>query len=141
MVLGLGFHPDREKAIDSLLPWRGAMLPVFADSEVHDPRVIEENGNRVGRDSIEKYMVVATSAEDVISVVERQVKLGFDHIGLALSGDLPAFLVAAKEKILPYFREEYKDRRFNGEYRGRYDWENLKQLLDAKDIGHKIRFS
>jgi hypothetical protein len=117
------------------------MLPVFADSEVHDPRVIEENGNRVGRDSIEKYMVIATSAEDVISVVERQVKLGFDHIGLALSGDLPAFLDVAKEKILPYFREEYKDRRFNGEYRGRYDWENLKQLLDAKDLGHRVRMS
>ena len=104
------------------------------------PRVIEENGNRVGRDSIEKYMVIATSAEDVISAVERQVKLGFDHIGLALSGDLPAFLDAAKQKILPYFREEYKDRRFNGEYRGRYGWENLKQLLDARDLGHKISF-
>ena len=43
MVLGLGFHAEREKAIDALLPWRGSMLPVFADSEVHDPRVIEEN--------------------------------------------------------------------------------------------------
>ncbi len=75
------------------------------------------------------------------SRLRAQVKLGFDHIGLVLSGDLPAFLTAAKEKILPYFREEYKDRRFNGEYRGRYDWENLKQLLDAKDLGHKIRMS
>jgi coenzyme F420-dependent glucose-6-phosphate dehydrogenase len=141
MVLGLGFHADREKAIDALLPWRGSMLPVFADSEVHDPRIIEENGNRVGRESVEKYMVVATSADDVISVVDRQVKLGFDHIGLALSGDLAAFLDAAKGKILPYFREEYKDRRFNGEYRGRYGWENLKRLLDAKDLGGKVRMS
>ena len=116
------------------------MLPVFADSEVHDPRVIEENGNRVGRDSIEKYMVIATSPEDVISAVDRQVKLGFDHIGLAISGDLAAFLDAAKQTILPYLREEYKDRKFNGEYRGQYDWENLKQLLDAKGMD-KIRFS
>ena len=117
------------------------MLPEFADSEVHDPRVIEERGKSVGRDSIEKHMIVATSAEDVISAVDRHVRLGFDHIGLALSGDLPAFLDAAKEKILPYFREEYKDRRFDGEYRGRYDWENLRRLLEAKDLGQKVRLS
>jgi coenzyme F420-dependent glucose-6-phosphate dehydrogenase len=141
IVLGLGFHADREKAIDALLPWRGSMLPEFADSEVHDPRVIEERGKSVGRDSIEKHMIVATSAEDVISAVDRHVRLGFDHIGLALSGDLPAFLDAAKEKILPYFREEYKDRRFDGEYRGRYDWENLRRLLEAKDLGQKVRLS
>ena len=141
LVLGLAYHQDREKAIDALLPWRGSMLPVFADSEVHDPRVIEENGDRVGRDAIEKQMVIATSPDDVISAVEGQVRLGFDHIGLALSGDLPAFLEAAKRKVLPYLREEYKERRFDGEYRGRYDWENLERLLDAKDLSHRVRFS
>ncbi|MDA4134199.1 MAG: TIGR03557 family F420-dependent LLM class oxidoreductase [Thaumarchaeota archaeon] len=138
IVLGLGFDHDREKAIDALLPWRGSMLPEYADSEVHDPRVIEENGNRVGRDSIEKHMVIATSAEDVISAVERHVELGFDHIGLALSGDLPAFLDAAKREVLPYFRDEYKERRFNGEYRGRYGRDNLERLLDSKDLAHRI---
>ncbi len=76
--------------------------------------------------------------EDVISAVERHVKLGFDHIGLALSGDLPAFLDAAKREVLPYFRDEYKERRFNGEYRGRYGRDNLERLLDSKDLAHRI---
>jgi coenzyme F420-dependent glucose-6-phosphate dehydrogenase len=141
IVLGLGFHSDREKAIDSLLPWRGSMVPEFADSEEHDPRVIEGKGRSVGRETVAKNMIVATSAEDVIAAVDRHVKLGFDHVGLALSGDLDAFLEAAKEKILPYFREEYKERRFNGSYRGLYQWENLKQLLDSKDLSQKVGLS
>ena len=139
LVLGLAFDSDREKAIDSLLPWRGSLLPIFADSEVHDPRKIEENGNRVGRDSLARYFVVATSSEDVISAVERHIKLGFDHIALAFSGDLPAFLKAAKKEVLPYFRGEYGDRRLKrAGYRGNYHYDNLVQVMEAKGLVHKV---
>jgi coenzyme F420-dependent glucose-6-phosphate dehydrogenase len=35
---------DKQKAIESIRFWRGAMIKAFFDVDVHDPRKIEENG-------------------------------------------------------------------------------------------------
>lgn len=140
LLLGIGFDADRDKAIDALLPWRGSTLRVFYDVDIHDPRYIEEHGKKVGREAMEKSFFIATSSDEVISMIERQVELGFDHIGLAASGDFVGLMKAAKEKILPYLREEYKDRTLSRTgYRGTYTTENLEQLLEAKNLADKVR--
>ena len=113
---------------------------MFYETDTHDPRHIEKHGDLIGRDSIEKLFTIATSADEVISVIERTIGLGFDHIALALNGDFPAFLKAAQERILPYFREKYERGNYKeGGYRGAYDQENLRQLLEAKNLSHKVK--
>jgi coenzyme F420-dependent glucose-6-phosphate dehydrogenase len=140
VLLGLAFHADREKAIDSMLPWRGSMLPMFYEQNVSDPRYIEAHGNRMGRDAIPES-VVATSADEVISRVEQHIELGFDHIVIAASGDFEGFMKVSKEKILPYLRGQYRDRAFNGgDYRGSYTTDNLEQLLEKKGLSDRVRY-
>lgn len=139
LLVGVAFDADREKAIDSLLPWRGASLPVFYEYDIHDPRYIEEHGNKMGRDSIGEGSI-ATSADEVIAILEKQIDMGFDHLIVAASGDFPAFIEAAKKRVLPYFREQYKDRNFKGsQYRGHYTDENLQLLLEAKNLSDRVR--
>ena len=50
LFLPASFHEDKQKAIESIRFWRGAMIKAFFDVDVHDPRKIQENGLVIGDD-------------------------------------------------------------------------------------------
>jgi alkanesulfonate monooxygenase SsuD/methylene tetrahydromethanopterin reductase-like flavin-dependent oxidoreductase (luciferase family) len=79
------YDKDKEKAIQSIRFWRGAMIKAFFDVDVHDPRKIEENAQVIGDDTLEKNLLVITNAEEAIKKLEKYVGLGFTEIVLTNS--------------------------------------------------------
>ena len=65
------YSEDKERAIQSIRFWRGSMIKAFFDVDMHDPRKIEENGQIIGDDILEKNLVIFTSAEEAIKKLEK----------------------------------------------------------------------
>jgi hypothetical protein len=61
------------------------MIKAFFDVDVHDPRKIEENGQIIGDDTLEKMLVVISNAEEGIKKLQKYVELGFTEIVLTNS--------------------------------------------------------
>ena len=52
--------------MESIRFWRGALIKAFFDVDVHDPRKIQENGQIIGDDTLEKmYLVISTAEEGI----------------------------------------------------------------------------
>jgi hypothetical protein len=61
------------------------MIKAFFDVDVHDPRKIEEDGQIVGDDTLEKKFLVVSSAEEAIKKLKKYIELGFTEIVLTNS--------------------------------------------------------
>jgi hypothetical protein len=61
------------------------MIKVFFEVEVHDPRIMEENGKVIGDDTLEKMLLVITNAEEGIKKLKKYTDLGFTEIILTNS--------------------------------------------------------
>ena len=89
--------------------WRGTLLPVFFDQGVYDPRYIEMHGNRVGREAVEKFNLVATSEEDIMKSIETYIRIGFTHISLGVTGDIVGFMEIMRDKVMPHIHDSLRD--------------------------------
>lgn len=95
---------DRQKAIESIRFWRGAMIKAFFDVDVHDPRKIEENGQVIGDDTLEDILLVVSSGEEAIKKLQKYVELGFTEIVLTNSSPNRNKLVnLVADEIVPHF--------------------------------------
>jgi coenzyme F420-dependent glucose-6-phosphate dehydrogenase len=97
---------DKQKATESIRFWRGA----FFDVDVHDPRIIEENGQVIGNDTLENILLVVSNGQDAIEKLQKYAELGFTEIVLTNSSpnrDKLVKLIA--EKIAPHFKN-YKNK-------------------------------
>jgi G6PDH family F420-dependent oxidoreductase len=100
---------DKQKATESIRFWRGAMIKAFFDVDVHDPRIIEENGQVIGNDTLENILLVVSNGQDAIEKLQKYAELGFTEIVLTNSSpnrDKLVKLIA--EKIAPHFKN-YKN--------------------------------
>jgi coenzyme F420-dependent glucose-6-phosphate dehydrogenase len=103
LFIPASYNEDKQKALESVRFWRGAMIKAFFDVDVHDPRKIEENGQIVGDDTLEKKFLVVSSAEEAIKKLKKYVELGFTEIVLTNSSPKRSELVnLIAEKISPY---------------------------------------
>src|SRR5215204_4801500 len=105
LFIPASYDEDKEKAIQSIRFWRGALIKAFFDVDVHDPREIEENAQVIGDDTLEKMLLVITSAEEGVKKLEKYAELGFTEIVLTNSSPEREKLVKliAKE-IVPALR-------------------------------------
>jgi coenzyme F420-dependent glucose-6-phosphate dehydrogenase len=104
LFLPASYHEDKQKALESIRFWRGAMIKAFFDIDVHDPRKIEENGQIIGDDTLEKLFLVISSAEEGIKKLKKYIELGFTEIVLTNSSPKRSQLVKLiAEKISPHF--------------------------------------
>jgi coenzyme F420-dependent glucose-6-phosphate dehydrogenase len=93
-----------QKALESIRFWRGVMIQAFFDLDVHDPRKIEENGQIIGDDTLQKMLLVISSAEDGIKKLKKYTELGFTEIVLTNSSPIRKELIKlVVEKISPHF--------------------------------------
>src|SRR6188472_1634487 len=76
------YDQDKQKALQSISFWKGAMIKAFFEVDVHDPREIQENGQVVGDDAMEKMAFVITNAEEGIKKIQKYAELGFTDIVL-----------------------------------------------------------
>ena len=82
------------------------MIKAFFDVDMHDPRKIEENGQIIGDDTLEKKLVVFTSAEEAIKKLKKYVDVGFTEIVLTNSSpNRKEFVKIMSEKIIPHFND------------------------------------
>lgn len=137
LLIHVGFHrQDYEKALKSLLPWRGTLLPIFFDLNIFDPKYIEMHGNRVSEKLVEDVFLVATGAEEVIKYLEKYLRLGFRHIAFSVSGDPVGFIKTLGEEVAPYLRELHGEAKTP--YRGSYRKEHLQRYMELRGIKLEI---
>ncbi len=105
LFIPASYDEDKQKALESIRFWRGAMIKAFFDVDVHDPRKIEENGQIIGDDTLEKMLVVISNAEEGIKKLQKYIELGFTEIVLTNSSPERHRLVKLiAEKISPNFK-------------------------------------
>src|SRR6185436_5903205 len=80
LFIPASYDENKQKALESIRFWRGSMIKAFFDVDVHDPRKIEENGLVIDDDSLDKMMLVITSAEEAIKKLQQYVDIGFTEI-------------------------------------------------------------
>ena len=104
LFIPASYSEDKEKAIQSIRFWRGSMIKAFFDVDMHDPRKIEENGQIIGDDSLEKKLVIFTSAEEAIKKLKKYIDVGFTEIVLTNSSpDRKELVKIMSDKIIPHF--------------------------------------
>ena len=90
--------------MESIRFWRGALIKAFFDVDVHDPRKIQENGQIIGDDTLEKMYLVISTAEEGIEKLKKYIELGFTEIVLTNSSpNRNEFVKLISEKISPHF--------------------------------------
>lgn len=103
LFLPASYNEDKQKALESIRFWRGSMIKAFFDVDVHDPRKIEENGQIIGDDTLEKMFLVVSSVEDAIKKLKKYAELGFTEIVLTNSSPKRSELVnLIADKISPH---------------------------------------
>jgi len=103
--LQVSYDEDYDRAIQSVRPWAGNVMPIFFNLGVSDPRVIEEHGKFVGNDELAKIWVVTTSSEPIVKGIERYAKLGFTGVHITSSSpSQEKFMQLFHKEILPALR-------------------------------------
>jgi coenzyme F420-dependent glucose-6-phosphate dehydrogenase len=82
VFLPASYDEDKQKALDSISFWKGAMIKAFYEVDIHDPREIQENGQVVGDDSMEKMAFVISNAEEGIKKIKKYTEIGITDIVL-----------------------------------------------------------
>jgi coenzyme F420-dependent glucose-6-phosphate dehydrogenase len=105
LFIPTSYDEDKEKALQSIRFWRGAMIRAFFDVDVHDPRKIEENAQVIGDDSLEKMLLVITNAEEGIKRLKKYLDMGFTEIVLTNSSpDREKLVKLIAKEISPALR-------------------------------------
>jgi coenzyme F420-dependent glucose-6-phosphate dehydrogenase len=106
LFIPASYHKNKNRALQSIRFWSGAMIKEFFDVDVHDPRKIEEKGRKVSDDTLEKHFLVVSSSEDAIRKLEKYIKVGFTEIVLTNSSPNRSELIKLPaEKIIPHMNE------------------------------------
>jgi coenzyme F420-dependent glucose-6-phosphate dehydrogenase len=105
------YHPDRDKAFKAARLFGGLLIPECYHY-VHDPRVIEARAWVVSDEALALALNVGTTPDDLIGKFEAFIKAGCNHIILA-DGSPDGSLIPkiCKDRIIPYFKEQYSEKR------------------------------
>ena len=102
LFIPASYHQDKSKALQSIRFWRGSMIKAFFDVDMHDPRKIEENGQIISNDTLEKMLLVVSNAEEAIMKLKKYIDVGFTEIVLINSSpERNDLLKLVTEKIIP----------------------------------------
>lgn len=80
LFIPASYDENKQKAIESIRFWRGSMIKAFFDVDVHDPRKIEENGQVIDDDSLEKKLFVISNEEEGVKKLKPYLDIGFTEI-------------------------------------------------------------
>jgi coenzyme F420-dependent glucose-6-phosphate dehydrogenase len=85
LFIPASYDEDLQKALKSIRFWRGAMIKAFFEVDIHDPRIIEENAQVIGDDTLQEMLFVISNAEEGIKKLKKYTDLGFTEIVLTNS--------------------------------------------------------
>ncbi|HEX5892440.1 MAG TPA: TIGR03557 family F420-dependent LLM class oxidoreductase [Nitrososphaeraceae archaeon] len=105
LFIPASYDEDLQKALQSIRFWRGAMIKAFFEVDVHDPRIIEENAQVIGDDTLQEMLLVISNAEEGIKKLKKYTDLGFNEIVLTNSSPNREKLInLIAEKVAPEFK-------------------------------------
>jgi coenzyme F420-dependent glucose-6-phosphate dehydrogenase len=85
------------------------MVKAFFEVNFPDPRKIEKSAQVVGMDTMEKMILVVSSAEEAMKKLDKYVRLGFTEIVLINSSpNREIFIKLLSQEIAPAFRDANK---------------------------------
>jgi coenzyme F420-dependent glucose-6-phosphate dehydrogenase len=108
--LAVDYTDDEEKAIESRLAyWAGTFIPALFTQKIYTPKMSEENGKVVGRDTVKQSVCISADPETHVKFAQQYVDLGFDHLFFhAAAPDQRAFLEGYGRDVLPRLREKFQ---------------------------------
>lgn len=80
LFIPASYDENKQKAIESIRFWRGSMIKAFYDVDVHDPRKIEENGQVIDDEALEKKLFVISNEEEGIKKLQPYIDIGITEI-------------------------------------------------------------
>jgi coenzyme F420-dependent glucose-6-phosphate dehydrogenase len=102
LFMPASYDPDKQKALESIGYWRGAMVKVIFEVNFPDPRKIEESAQVVGMDTMEKTTLIVSSADEATKKLDKYVRLGFTEIVLINSSpNRESFIKPLSQEIAP----------------------------------------
>lgn len=100
---------DYEKAMKEVRFWSATEIPGIYDSDVSDPRELEERGKKVSDDKLGRTWVISTDCEQVIKAIEETIRIGFNRICIhSCSPDEHKFIELARRGIIPHLAEHHQ---------------------------------
>jgi G6PDH family F420-dependent oxidoreductase len=107
IFLPASYDSDKQKALESITFWKGAMIKAFFEVDIHDPREIQENGQVVGNDTMEKMAFVISNAEEGIKKIKQYSDIGMTDIVLINSSpDRNNMVKLLSKEIIPAINEQ-----------------------------------
>jgi coenzyme F420-dependent glucose-6-phosphate dehydrogenase len=105
LFIPASYDEDLQEALQSIRFWRGAMIKAFFEVDIHDPRIIEENAQVIGDDTLQEMLLVISNAEEGIKKLKKYTDLGFTEIVLTNSSPNREKLInLIAESIAPEFK-------------------------------------
>jgi coenzyme F420-dependent glucose-6-phosphate dehydrogenase len=105
LFIPASYDEDLQKALQSIRFWRGAMIKAFFEVDIHDPRIIEENAQVIGDDTLQEMLLVISNAEEGIKKLKKYTDLGFTEIVLTNSSPNREKLInLVAESMAPEFK-------------------------------------
>jgi coenzyme F420-dependent glucose-6-phosphate dehydrogenase len=100
------YDQDKDKAIKSIVFWKGAMIKAFFKADIHDPREIQENGMVVGNDTMQQMAFIISNAKEGIRKIKQYTELGFTDIVLINSSpDRNNLVRLLSKEIIPQVKQ------------------------------------
>jgi coenzyme F420-dependent glucose-6-phosphate dehydrogenase len=102
----VSYSDDYEKAFKSCEFWRTTQIDDAFDTDISDPRILEEKAKQeVSDDELKKSTLIVTSIEDLISPIEKYFQAGFTQLYIhSTSPNEIEFIRLFTKKVLPYFQ-------------------------------------
>jgi coenzyme F420-dependent glucose-6-phosphate dehydrogenase len=103
----VSYSQDYEKAFKACEFWRTTQIEDAFDTDISDPRVLEEKAKQeVSDDELKKSTIIVTSIEDLISPIEKYFQAGFTQLYVhSTSPNEIEFIRLFTKKVLPYFQD------------------------------------
>ncbi|HEY7778077.1 MAG TPA: LLM class flavin-dependent oxidoreductase [Nitrososphaeraceae archaeon] len=103
----VSYSQDYEKAFKACEFWRTTQIDDAFDTDISDPRVLEEKAKQeVSDDELKKSTIIVTSIEDLISPIEKYFQAGFTQLYVhSTSPNEIEFIRLFTKKVLPHFQD------------------------------------
>jgi coenzyme F420-dependent glucose-6-phosphate dehydrogenase len=101
------YSTDYDKAFKYIEFWRATLLEDVFNTDISDPRELEENAKKeVSDEQLKKSTPIITSIEDCIQLIEDHFKAGFTRVYIhSTSPEEMEFIKLFCNKVLPYLSE------------------------------------
>jgi hypothetical protein len=107
IFLPASYDSDKQKALESIIFWNGAMIKAFFEVDIHYPREIQENGQVIGNDTMEKMAFVISNAEECIKKIKQYSDIGMTDIVLInSSSDTNNIVKLLSKEIIPDINDQ-----------------------------------